>query len=73
MGRSGKYDVSVVGSDGSIRKYDKEIVIDNVNRTIKTYGTIDINGGDVVLMFVRDVRVVQFNSVIHEGTSTLLG
>lgn len=71
--RSGKYDVAVVGSDGSIKKYDKEVVIDNVKRTIKTYGAIDINGGDVVLLFVRDIKVIQFNSVIHEGTSTLLG
>lgn len=71
--KSGKYDMAVVGSDGLIRKYDKEIVIDNVNRTIKTYGTIDIKGGDVVLLFVRDAKVVQFNNVVHEGFSTECG
>lgn len=66
-GRAGKYDIAVVGSDGSIKKYDKEVVIDNVKKIIRTYETIEIKGEDVVLMFIRNVRVVQFKDVRPEG------
>jgi hypothetical protein len=66
-GRAGKYDVAVVGSDGSIKKYDKEVVIDNVNKIIRTYDTIEIKGEDVVLLFIRNVKVIQFKDVRPEG------
>ncbi|MBN1574028.1 MAG: hypothetical protein JW984_12600 [Deltaproteobacteria bacterium] len=65
--QAGKYDIAVVGSDGSIRKYDKEIVIDNVNKIIRTYETIEIKGEDVILLFIRDIKVIQFKDVRPEG------
>jgi hypothetical protein len=66
-GKAGKYDIAIVGEDGSIKKYDKEIVIDKVNRTIKTYQAIDIHGGDTVLLFVRDIKVVHFKNTPTEN------
>ena len=70
---AGKIDVVVIGSDGSLNKYDKEIVINKLERTIKSYAAIKVGGGDVVLLFVRDVKVTQFNGVREEGTRNVLG
>jgi hypothetical protein len=70
---AGKFDVVVVGSDGSLNKYDKEIVINKLERTIKSYAAIEVGGGDVVLLFVRDVKITQFNGVREEGTRNVLG
>ncbi|GEM_PF-2933631 len=66
-GRAGKYDIAVVGSDGSIRKYDREVVINKIDKTIKTYQSIDIHGGDVVLLFIRNIKVVHFKNIEPEG------
>ncbi len=52
--RSGKYDIAVISPNGSIERIDKEIIIDYEKRTIKTYQPIEIGGGDVILIFVRD-------------------
>lgn len=70
---AGKFDVVVVGSDGSLNKYDKEIVINKLKRTIKSYAAIKVGEGDVVLLFVRDVKITQFNGVREEGTKNVLG
>lgn len=52
--RSGKYDIAVISPNGNIERIDKEIIIDYEKRTIKTYQPIEIDGGDVILVFVRD-------------------
>jgi hypothetical protein len=52
--RSGKYDIAVISSSGNIERIDKEIIIDYEKRTIKTFQPIEIGGGDVLLVFVRD-------------------
>ena len=52
--RSGKYDIAVISPTGNIERIDKEIIIDYKKRTIKTFQPIEIGGGDVILVFVRD-------------------
>jgi hypothetical protein len=57
--RSGKYDIAVISPSGKIERIDKEIIINYEKRTIKTFQPIEIGGGDVLLVFVRDY--------IHQG------
>ncbi|MBN1880528.1 MAG: hypothetical protein JW885_00015 [Deltaproteobacteria bacterium] len=51
---AGKYDVVVVKPDGTVVRYDKEVVIDYKERTIKTFCPLTVDEGDVVLLFVKD-------------------
>jgi hypothetical protein len=50
----GKYDVAVVRPDGSIERYDREVIIDYKERTIKTYDPLWVEEGDVVLLFAKE-------------------
>ncbi|MBN1883683.1 MAG: hypothetical protein JW885_16075 [Deltaproteobacteria bacterium] len=59
----GKYDVAVVKADGSIERYDKEVVIDYKERTIKTYDPIFVEEGDVVLLFDKEYVETAFEGV----------
>jgi len=59
----GKYDVAVVKPDGSVERYDKEVVIDYKERTIKTYDPLSVEEGDVVLLFAREYVEITFGGV----------
>jgi len=60
---AGKYDVAVVKPDGSIERYDKEVIIDYKERTIKTYDPLSVEEGDVVLLFAKDYVETVFGGV----------
>ncbi|MBN1881719.1 MAG: hypothetical protein JW885_06050 [Deltaproteobacteria bacterium] len=70
----GKYDVAVVKPDGSIERYDKEVVIDYQERTIKTYDSLSVEEGDVVLLFAKEYVEIVFGkeerNTIGEGRTT---
>jgi len=51
---AGKYDAVVVKADGTIERYDTEVVIDYKDRTIQTYYPLTVEERDVVLLFVKD-------------------
>jgi len=52
--KAGKYDVVVVRPDGSIERYDREVVIDYKERTINTHEPLVVEEGDVVLLFAKE-------------------
>ena len=60
---AGKYDVAVVKPDGSIERYDREVIIDYKERTIKTYDPLSVEEGDVVLLFAKDYVETVFGGV----------
>jgi len=61
----GKYDVAVVKVDGTVERIDKEVVIDYLERTIKTFDPISVEEGDVVLLFAKDYVETAFEGVDH--------
>ena len=66
----GKYDVAVVKPDGSIERYDREVIIDYKERTIKTYDPLSVEEGDVVLLFAKEYVEIVFggeNEMLGEG------
>ena len=64
----GKYDVAVVKPDGSIERYDKEVIIDYKERTIKTYDPLSVEEGDVVLLFAKE-----YVEIVFGGETDMLG
>jgi len=60
---AGKYDVAVVKPDGSIERYDREVIIDYKERTIKTYDPLSVEEGDVVLLFTKEYVETAFEGV----------
>jgi hypothetical protein len=54
----GGFDIAVVSPDGAVTRIDEEVVIDYVARTIKTQKPITIGGGDIVIIFVKDVEEI---------------
>jgi hypothetical protein len=61
----GKYDVAVVKADGTVELIDKEVVIDYMERTIRTFDPITVEEGDVVLLFAKDYVETAFGGVDH--------
>jgi hypothetical protein len=59
-GSISKFDAVVVTSVGTLLKIDKEIIIDYKERTIMTALPIHVDEGDVLLLFVRDVKMTHF-------------
>jgi len=53
-GKVGKYDVAVVRPDGSIERYDREVIIDYKERTVNTHEPLVVEEGDVVLLFAKE-------------------
>jgi hypothetical protein len=62
-GKVGKYDVAVVKPDGSIERYDREVIIDYKERTINTYDPLVVEEGDVVLLFAKEYVETAFEGV----------
>jgi len=63
LNEAGKYDVAVVKPDGSIERYDEEVIIDYKERTIKTYNPLSVEDGDVVLLFAKEYVETAFEGV----------
>lgn len=59
----GKYDAVVVKQDGTVERYDAEVVIDYKDRTIQTYYPLTVEEGDVVLLFAKEYIETAFEGV----------
>ncbi len=56
--KPGKFEVAIVKADGTVVKIDEEVVVDYKKKSIKTYRPFNVEEGDVVLTFVRDVVII---------------
>jgi hypothetical protein len=64
----GKSDLAVIGFDGTVRRFDEEVIIEYDDRSITTSRPILVLPGDTVFLFVRETREMYTEEVIpHQG------
>jgi hypothetical protein len=52
----GKCDLAIVGFDGSVRRFDDEVIIEYNDRTVSTAMPVLVLPGDVMFLFVRETK-----------------
>ncbi|GEM_PF-1453437 len=67
--KAGKFDMAIVKPDGKVIKFDEEIVIDYKKRSIKTSKPINVEDGDVLLVFVKKFVRISFPDAENNYTT----
>jgi hypothetical protein len=67
--KAGKFDAVIVKPDGRVIKFDEEIIIDYKKRSIKTNEAINIEDGDVLLVFVKKFVRISFPDAENNYTA----